>query len=78
MSTRFAFFSADDFGRTIAEGRRIAGLTQQELADVVGVDRTYLSRIEQGRPSIQLEHMFRMLQHLGIRLEGTLSDDDRS
>ncbi len=76
MSTRFAFFSAEDLGRTIAEGRRISGLTQQQLADEVGVDRTYLSRLEQGRPSIQLEHLFRLLQRLGIRIEGSM--DDRS
>jgi transcriptional regulator with XRE-family HTH domain len=78
MSTKFAFFNADDFGRTIAEGRRVAGVTQQELADAVGVDRTYLSRIEQGNPSIQLEHVFKMLQHLGIKIEGTMSDRSES
>lgn len=74
MSTRFAFFSAEDLGRTIAEGRRTRGLSQQQLADAVGVDRTYLSRLEQGRPSIQLEHFFDLLRYLGITIEGKMDN----
>jgi transcriptional regulator with XRE-family HTH domain len=44
-------------GRRVRELRKAAGLTQRDLADTVGVDFTYLSKIENGRlestPSIK-------------------------
>jgi hypothetical protein len=36
------------FGDTVRRLRRIAGLTQRELADRVGADFTYMSKIENG------------------------------
>ena len=49
--------TADTFtllGRRIREERKARGLTQQQLADVVGMDAGHLSRVEHGKavPSI--------------------------
>ncbi|MEK7858683.1 MAG: helix-turn-helix transcriptional regulator [Elusimicrobiota bacterium] len=49
--------TADTFallGRRIREERKVRGLTQQQLADVVGMDAGHLSRVEHGKavPSI--------------------------
>jgi len=37
-----------DLGRRIAQGRREAGLTQADLADAIGVDRTAVAKMEKG------------------------------
>lgn len=34
------------FGKTIQEGRRRKGYSQRKLADLIGVNHTYLSKIE--------------------------------
>lgn len=43
-------------GRKIQKARKASGLTQEELADKVGVSRAYMGYIEQGRnvPSVEI------------------------
>ncbi len=56
------------FGERIRELRKAAGLTQREFADQLGIDFTYVSKIENGRteipPSEQL--ITRMAGLLGV------------
>src|SRR5437588_1973827 len=42
----------DEVGRRVAAARESAGLTQQKLADRIGVDRTALVKIESGKRGI--------------------------
>src|SRR5690606_4766614 len=37
-----------DFARLLADARKRAGVTQKELAEQVGVDHSYISKIERG------------------------------
>jgi transcriptional regulator with XRE-family HTH domain len=39
----------DDFGDQVRDRRRQEGLSQQELADKIGISRNYLSQIERGQ-----------------------------
>jgi transcriptional regulator with XRE-family HTH domain len=39
----------DDFGTQVRDRRRQEGLSQQDLADRVGISRNYLSQIERGQ-----------------------------
>jgi transcriptional regulator with XRE-family HTH domain len=52
-------------GAILLSYRRVGGLTQQQLADLLGFDRTYISMIERGRRSITdrgtLRHISRTL-----------------
>jgi HTH-type transcriptional regulator, competence development regulator len=41
--------SPPEFGNLLFEHRKRAGLTQRQLADLIGVDYTYISKIEAGR-----------------------------
>ena len=65
--------SARDLGAAIAEARQQHGLTQEELAEATGVERSYLARIESGRSVILLERIFRLLRRLGVEVTVTLS-----
>jgi transcriptional regulator with XRE-family HTH domain len=55
-------------GRAVAYHRRQAGLTQAELATLAGINRQYLSELENGRATEQTERIFRVLRRLGLRL----------
>lgn len=66
--------SARDLGAAIAEARQLRGLTQEELAEATGVERTYLARIETGRSVILLERIFRLLRRLGVEVTVTLPE----
>lgn len=74
MSTRtFVLRSATDIGRTIAEARGERGLTQAQLASQLRIDRTYLTRLESGASSIQLERVLQVLRKLGVTVEAKLN-----
>lgn len=45
----FRLYAAASVGPAIRKYRQQAGLTQAELADMAGLNRTYLSELEQGK-----------------------------
>lgn len=60
--------SGADFGRAIAAIRAQRGLTQESTAELVGVPRTYLTRIETGMTVILMERILRILRRLGAEV----------
>jgi HTH-type transcriptional regulator / antitoxin HipB len=58
----------EDLGRFLARVRQDHGLTQEELAQDLGVSRRYVSEIENGKPGLYTERLFQMLRLLGVRL----------
>jgi transcriptional regulator with XRE-family HTH domain len=48
-----------DFGKLLRQARRKAGLTQEVLADRVGLTRTSITNIEAGRQPVNLELLYR-------------------
>lgn len=65
-----------DLGRALAEVRHRRGLTQQEVADASGIERTYLSRLENGATTVQLERTLRALRRLGASVTVTIDEPD--
>ena len=57
-----------DFGLALAEARAAKGLTQREVAESSGIDRTYLARLESGQSVIQLERALLVLRRLGAEV----------
>jgi len=49
-------------GELIKEERKLARLTQQELADKTGTKKSFISRIENGHTDIQLSTLYRLLE----------------
>ncbi|HEY7272129.1 MAG TPA: helix-turn-helix transcriptional regulator [Actinoplanes sp.] len=62
-------------GHRLAEVRRIRGLTQQQVADRMGVTKGRVSQIEQGRVSGQ-DVLVRYAAALGGRLHQAIYFDD--
>ncbi len=74
---RFTIRAGRDLGPVIAEARRARGLTQDELAEQTGMERTYLARLEAGSSVQMLDRALLALRHLGVDIEATqLVDDD--
>ncbi len=57
-----------DVGAFLRLVRDKHGLSQQELAEDLGINRRYVYELEAGRPSIYADRLFQTLRHLGIRV----------
>jgi len=60
--------SRTDLGQYIRELRRARGLTQAQLAEIVGVNRRWVLQVEQAKTSADLRTLLRALQALGAEL----------
>lgn len=56
------------YGEILRERRKELKITQQELADKVGIKRTYISQVEQGRTDMQLSTFLTLSRALGLTL----------
>ncbi|HYF32665.1 MAG TPA: helix-turn-helix transcriptional regulator [Chitinophagaceae bacterium] len=60
-------------GELIKEERRLANMTQEQLAEKIGARKSFISRIENGRSDIQLSTLYRLLEFgLGRKVELTV------
>ena len=55
-----------DFGLRIRERRHELGITQEELADVIGVHRRVIGDMERGKPNLQLRIALAATRALGL------------
>jgi transcriptional regulator with XRE-family HTH domain len=62
---------ADDIksvvGRNTRRLREKRGWSQEKLAEMADLDRTYVGRIERGEKSIGVENLFRLAEALGVQ-----------
>ena len=56
------------YGEVLRDRRKALGITQKELAERVGRDRSYISRLEKGETDLQLSSFIRIAAALGIML----------
>ena len=49
-------------GDVIKEERRLAKMTQEQLAEKTGTKKSFISRIENGHSDIQLSTLYRLLE----------------
>ena len=57
------------FGAAVREHRLLVRLSQEELADRAGKDRTYISGIERGRRNPSLDVLQSIADALGVGLD---------
>ena len=58
--------SAKDFGRAIRVARKEAGLSQAQLAQRCGCSQRFVSEVERGKSTAELERSLRLLVELGV------------
>lgn len=58
------------FGRSVRKRREAKALTQEGLAELAGLDRTYISGVERGGRNLSLSSIARLAKALGT----TISD----
>lgn len=63
--------NAVQLGEKARQKRKLDGLTQQELAAVAGVGVRFISDLEKGKPTIQLNCVFAVFAALGLQLTVT-------
>lgn len=64
--------SGDDLGRALADVRVARGMSQQELADAIGVQRSYLAEIEAGGSVLMIERLLRAFRRMGAEVTVTV------
>lgn len=60
--------TAARLGQLVARQRRQHGLSQDELAALVGIDRQYLSELERGKVTRHLARLVEVLDAVGLEL----------
>lgn len=70
----FRVYTPASLGAAIRHYRHEAGLSQAELAERAGLNRTYLSDLEQGRETEQVKRILRVLRQLGVRMSVEKAD----
>jgi transcriptional regulator with XRE-family HTH domain len=63
-----------NFGKRIKELRSKRGMTQEALADAIGVDRSYMGFVERGERNPTLDKIARIAKALKVSLS-TLFED---
>ncbi len=63
-----------EFGKKVREERRKRKLTQEQLAKIAGVHRTYVGMIERGEKNLTLTNIQRIAKGLNIKLSDLLED----
>jgi transcriptional regulator with XRE-family HTH domain len=56
------------FGRAIRHRRRRLGVSQEEFADMCGLDRTYIGGIERGERNVALVNIEKIARALRLSL----------
>jgi len=58
-----------DLGAFIKDHRKIAGLTQLQLADLAGIGKTTVFDIEKNKETVRFNNLLAVLQVLNIKIE---------
>jgi HTH-type transcriptional regulator/antitoxin HipB len=67
-SQSYRIYTSESLGTAIRHYRKEAGISQAELAELAGLNRTYLSNLERGKETEQVRRILRVLRQLGVRM----------
>ena len=56
------------FGRKVREIRKAKGLSQEALADLSGIDRSYMGHIERGQKNVTLLKIYQLADALNVSI----------
>lgn len=80
MEIRSTVRNPEALGAVVRQARMAAGLTQQELAQRLGMPKQMMWNLENGRSTKAIDRLFAVLRETGVTLhalheEPTLADD---
>lgn len=58
----------EKFGQRVKELRLEKELSQEKLANIAEIDRTYMTSLENGRRNVSLQNIEKILKALGVEL----------
>lgn len=64
----------ENFGNRVRELRKNIGLSQENFALKIDMDRTYLASVEKGKRNISIENIYKIANGFGITLEELFKD----
>ena len=67
-----------DLGRTISRLRKEKGYSQETFANEAGIDRRYMSDIENGKRNISIDILDRVCNKLGIKISEFFVEVEKS
>ena len=65
-------------GEALRQARKVAGISQEELAFEAKIDRTYVSQLENGHKSPTVDVLFRICPILGMAASELIAQVERS
>ncbi|AWB69125.1 transcriptional regulator (plasmid) [Saccharobesus litoralis] len=63
------------FARNLKELRSRVNLSQEELADLAGLHRTYVGSVERGERNISIDNMERLSRALAVDITNLLKNE---
>ena len=57
------------FGKRVREVRKSKGISQERLAEMAGIDRSYMGNIERGEKNITLKKAYEVCDALDINIQ---------
>jgi len=72
VSSKRAISFSEKFGQVVKSVREKRGTSQEKLAELAGVDRTYVSMIERGKRHPTLEVAKRIADALEVKLSALI------
>ncbi|MBH0086607.1 helix-turn-helix transcriptional regulator [Psychrobacter sp. SCQQ22] len=57
------------FGQRVREARKSRRISQERLAEMAGIDRSYMGNIERGEKNITLKKVYELCDALEIKIE---------
>lgn len=59
----------ENIGRQLAELRKSAGMTQEQLSELSGLNRANISKIESGKYNVSIDILGKLCEVLGVEIE---------
>jgi len=56
------------FGKRVREVRKAKGISQERLAEIAGIDRSYMGNIERGEKNITLKKAYEICDALEVSI----------
>ena len=62
-------------GKNVRKYREKKGISQEALADLAGLHRTYITKVEQGKTNISVVNIFRIAEALDVAAKELLESE---